>query len=89
MTPESVTHIVAQMFMAAFWVCAPLLGIGLATGIVVSLIQIVTSIQDSGFSAIPRLVAFLGGALLLMPWMIHRAMAYAADILGNLSRYAN
>jgi flagellar biosynthetic protein FliQ len=77
------------MFLAAFWVCAPLLAIGLVTGIVVSLVQIVTSIQDSGFSSIPRLVAFLGGALLLMPWMIHRGMAYAADILGNLSRYAN
>ena len=89
MTPESVAHIVAQMFLAAFWVCAPLLAIGLATGILVSLIQIVTSIQDAGFSAIPRLVAFLGGALLLMPWMIHRGMVYAADILGNLSRYAH
>ena len=77
------------MFVAAFWVCAPLLAIGLATGIVVSLVQIVTSIQDAGFSAIPRLVAFLGGALLLMPWMIHRSMVYAADILGNLSRYAH
>jgi flagellar biosynthetic protein FliQ len=76
------------MFMAAFWVCAPLLAIGLATGIVVSLVQIVTSIQDTSFSAVPRLAAFLGGSLLLMPWMIHRSMAYAADILGNLSRYA-
>jgi flagellar biosynthetic protein FliQ len=86
-TPESVAHIVGQMFLAAFWVCAPLLVIGLATGILVSLVQIVTSIQDAGFSAIPRLVAFLGGALLLMPWMIHRTMNYATDILGNLNRY--
>jgi flagellar biosynthetic protein FliQ len=88
-TPEGVAHIVGQMFLAAFWVCAPLLAIGMATGILVSLIQIVTSIQDAGFSAIPRLVAFLGGSLLLMPWMIHRATTYAADILGNLARYAH
>ncbi len=89
MTPDAVSHIVGQMFLAAFWVCAPLLGIGLATGIVVSLIQIVTSIQDAGFSAIPRLIAFLGGALLLMPWMIHKTMAYTTDILGNLGHYAH
>jgi flagellar biosynthetic protein FliQ len=87
-SPEAVSHIVAQMFVAAFWICAPLLAIGLATGIVVSLVQIVTSIQDASFSAVPRLAAFLGGALLLMPWMIHHSMTYAADILGNLSRYA-
>ena len=88
MTPDLVAHIVGQMFLAAFWISAPLLGIGLVTGILVSLVQIVTSIQDSGFSAIPRLTAFLGGALLLMPWMIHKSMAYTVDILGNLSRYA-
>lgn len=88
MTPESVAHIVGQMFMAAFWTCAPLLAIGFATGILISLIQIVTSIQDTAFNSIPRLIAFLGGSLLLMPWMIHRSMAYTIDILGNLSRYA-
>jgi flagellar biosynthetic protein FliQ len=88
MTPDGVAHMVGQMFIAAFWIAAPLLGIGLAAGIVVSLIQVVTSIQDSGFSAIPRLIAFLGGSLLLLPWMVHRTMAYATDILGNLSRYA-
>jgi flagellar biosynthesis protein FliQ len=88
-TPEAVAHIIGHMFLTAFWVCAPLLAIGLATGILVSLVQIVTSIQDAGFSAIPRLVAFLGGALLLMPWMIHGAVAYAADMLGNLARYAH
>lgn len=88
MNPDAVAHIIGNMFLSAFWVCAPLLAIGLVTGILVSLIQIVTSIQDAGFSAIPRLVAFLGGALLLMPWMIHRAMTYASDILGNLGHYA-
>jgi len=88
MTPESVAHIVGQMFMTAFWTCAPLLAIGFATGIVISLIQIITSIQDTAFNSIPRLMAFLGGSLLLMPWMIHKSMAYTIDILGNLSRYA-
>jgi flagellar biosynthetic protein FliQ len=87
MTPESVAHLVGQMFIAAFFIAAPLLAVGFITGIVVSLIQVLTSIQDSGFNAIPRLIAFLGGSLLMMPWMVHRAMSYAIDILGNLSRY--
>ena len=88
MTPDGVAHIVGQMFMTAFWTCAPLLAIGFATGIVISLIQIITSIQDTAFNSIPRLMAFLGGSLLLMPWMIHKSMSYTIDILGNLSRYA-
>lgn len=88
MTPESVSHIIGQMFMTAFWIAAPLLAIGFVTGIVISLVQIVTSIQDSGFNSIPRLIAFLGGCLILMPWMVHKSMAYTIDILGNLGRYA-
>ena len=87
MTPDGVAHIVGQMFVAAFWISAPLLAIGFITGIVISLIQVVTSIQDSGFNTIPRLIAFLGGSLLLMPWMVHKAMSYTIGILGDLSRY--
>ena len=88
MTPESVTHTIGSMFLAAFWISAPLLAIGFVVGIVMSLVQVLTSIQDSSFSAIPRLMAFLAGSLLLMPWMIHKSMWYTADILGNLHRYA-
>jgi flagellar biosynthetic protein FliQ len=87
MTPDGVAHIVGQMFIAAFWISAPLLALGFVTGIVISLIQVLTSIQDSGFNSIPRLIAFLGGSLLMMPWMVHKSMAYTIDILGNLSRY--
>lgn len=88
MTPDGVAHLIEQMFLAAFWVAAPLLAIGFATGILVSLIQVLTSLQDAGISSIPRLIAFLGGSLALLPWMVHRAVAYATEILGNLHRYA-
>ena len=87
MTPDAVAHMVGQMFMAAFWIAAPLLALGFVTGIVISLIQVLTSIQDSGFNAIPRLFAFLGGSLVMMPWMVHKAMSYTIEILGNLSSY--
>ena len=87
MSPDGVAHLVGQMFIAAFWISAPLLAIGFIAGIFISLVQVVTSIQDSAFNAIPRLIAFLGGCLVMMPWMVHKSMAYTIDILGNLSRY--
>lgn len=87
MTPDGVAHMVGEMFITAFWISAPLLALGFVTGIAVSLIQVLTSIQDSGFNAIPRLIAFLGGSLLMMPWMVHKAMTYTTGLLGNLSAY--
>ena len=88
MTPDGAAHLVGQMFLAAFWISAPLLAIGFVAGILISLVQIVTSIQDTAFNATPRLVAFLGGCLVLMPWMVHKSMAYTIGILGELNRYA-
>jgi flagellar biosynthesis protein FliQ len=88
MTPDTVVEILRHMLMTAFWLGAPLLAIGFVAAIVVSLVQIATSIQDNAFSAVPRLVAFLVSLLLLLPWMISRSTSYAASILGDLARYA-
>jgi flagellar biosynthetic protein FliQ len=74
--------------MATFWLSAPLLAIGLVAGILVSLVQIITSIQDTAFSAVPRLLAFMLGIMLLLPWMLMKLMDYTTGIIGNLSRFA-
>lgn len=88
MNPQFVIQIIGDALMAAFWICAPLLLICFALSIIVNLIQIATSMQDAVFSTVPRLAACLTGFIFLMPWMLHRASAYASSILGNLSRYA-
>ena len=89
MTPDSVVQIIRQTLMATFWLSAPLLAIGLAAGVLVSLLQIVTSIQDTAFSAVPRLLAFLAGIMLLAPWMLMKLMAYTISIIGELPRFAH
>ncbi len=88
MTPELVVETLRQAFLMTLWLGAPLLVIGFLAGIAVSLIQIVTSIQDTGFSTIPRLVAFLFGIVLLMPWMLQKMTGYTVQVLGDLGRYA-
>ncbi|HXA05002.1 MAG TPA: flagellar biosynthetic protein FliQ [Bryobacteraceae bacterium] len=88
MTPEFVVQILRDTLMTTLWLAAPLLIIGFLAGIVISLIQIVTSIQDSGFSTIPRLVAFLFGTILLMPWMLRRVTDYTILLFSDLGRYA-
>jgi flagellar biosynthetic protein FliQ len=88
MTPDTVVQILRTTLMTAFWLAAPLLAVGFIAGIVVSLVQIATSMQDNAFSTVPRLIAFLTAILILLPWMLQRSMAYAISILGDLGRYA-
>ena len=88
MTPDSVVQIIRDALMMAFWVATPMLAIGFVVGIVISLVQIATSMQDTAFSTVPRLIAFLAGILLLLPWMLQKTMSYTIGILGDLGRYA-
>ena len=87
MTPELVVQVMRQALMAAFWLSAPLLIVGFIAGLVISLVQIATSMQDNSFSTFPRLAAFLAGVMLLLPWMLSRAMSYTTALFGDLGRY--
>ena len=88
MTPESVVEIIRQALMMTFWLSAPLLALAFVVGILISLVQIVTSMQDNAFSTVPRLAAFLGGLLVFLPWILSRLMAYTISIFANLGDYA-
>lgn len=88
MTPALAVDIFRQALWTTFWLSLPLLAIGLVVGIVVSLVQVATSIQDSSFSAVPRLAAFLFGLLILLPWMTTKLMSFTTALLGDFNRYA-
>jgi flagellar biosynthetic protein FliQ len=88
MNAQAVVDLLRQTMLTAFWVGLPLLMIGFIVGIFMSLVQIVTSMQDSAFATVPRLIAFLFGLLLLLPWMLMKMVVYTTALFGDLSRYA-
>jgi len=88
MTPGTVVGIIRDCLMTTFWLAAPLLAIGFISGLVISLVQIATSMQDSAFSTIPRLIAFLFALVLMMPWMLQKLCGYTVVLLGDFARYA-
>jgi flagellar biosynthesis protein FliQ len=89
MTPENAIQVIREALMAAFWLSLPLLAIGFCVGIVMNLIQVATSLQDSAFSTFPRLVAFLGGLVLLMPWMLNKLTSYTSAVFTTIAKYGH
>ena len=89
MTPENAIHIIREALMAAFWLSLPLLAFGFCVGIVMNLIQVATSLQDSAFSTFPRLAAFLGGFIILMPWMLNRITTYTSAVFADIAKYGH
>jgi len=88
MNAQSVVDLIAGMLWSCFWVSLPLLAVGLVAGVIISLLQIVTSIQDPSFSAVPRLLAFFAAILLMLPWMILRLTTYTCHLFQDLAKYA-
>ncbi len=89
MTTSEVVALMRNVFMTTFWLSVPLLAVGFVIGIVMSLAQIITSIQDSSFSTVPRLGAFLAALLFAMPWMLAKIIAYTTGLLGNLGQFSH
>ncbi len=89
MTPEMAVDLFRHTLLETFWLSLPILAIGFSVGVVVSLLQVLTSIQDTSFGAVPRLAAFLFGLLLLLPWMTAKIVSYTAALFGDFSLYAH
>lgn len=89
MSQQFVIEIIRQALMTALWIGLPLLAVMFVVGIVISLLQIVTSIQDPSFSTVPRLAGFFITFLILLPWIVMRMVDYTQRILGNLAHYAH
>jgi flagellar biosynthetic protein FliQ len=83
-----VADLVRATLMAAFWAVLPLMLAGFVAGVAINLLQIVTSIQDPSFSAVPRLVAFLAAVVVCLPWIVGRLVAFTTTLLGDLAKYA-
>lgn len=89
MTSGQVVDLIRHALLTALMISLPMLATGFIVGIVMSLMQILTSIQDSSFSTVPRLLVFLGALLLAMPWMLTSLTSYTTGLLGDLGRFAH
>jgi flagellar biosynthetic protein FliQ len=68
-------------------VSGPLLITALVVGLVVSITQVVTSIQDMTMSFVPRIIAVLVVFLLALPWMMNVLLSFTAQLFSQLGRY--
>lgn len=89
MTTAAVVDLIRTAFLTTFWLCLPILSVGFIIGIIMSLAQILTSIQDSAFSSVPRLLAFLTALLVALPWMLTKLMTYTTMLFGDLGRFTH
>ncbi|KAB2335432.1 flagellar biosynthesis protein FliQ [Cytobacillus gottheilii] len=87
MTPEAVISIAERGVMTVLLICGPLLILALVVGLVVSIFQATTQIQEQTLAFIPKIVAVFVGLIFFAPWMLSHLISYANEIFTNLTRY--
>ena len=87
MNPDLVGQIARDAIEITLYLSLPILGVGLVVGVLVSLFQTVTSIQDASVVFVPKLVVVLLVLLFLSPWMMRKMVSYTEQIIVNLPQY--
>jgi len=86
MSIDQASDIVRQTLALAFVVAAPVLLVGLVVGLIVSIFQAVTHIQEQTLVFVPKIVAMAGAAVLMAPWIATRLSEYAAAMFAGSGR---
>ena len=71
--------------MFSLYIMAPFVGVILIVGLVTSLVQSVTSIQEATLTFVPKLIALAGVMLLLAPWVLRLLSEYTVQCLMRIS----
>lgn len=87
MTPEMVTEIGRQAIETTLLVSAPMLGLSLVVGLLVSIFQAMTQINEATLSFVPKVVAVFGALLLFLPWMMGVLITFMTQLMTNIPLY--
>ncbi len=89
MTPELVTELGRQAVETTLLVSAPMLGLSLVIGLLVSIIQAMTQINEATLTFVPKILGIFVASLLFFPWMLGVLISFTTSLLTNIPLYAH
>ena len=84
MNQDTVINLATQAMTLALKIAGPMLLLGLVIGLLVSIFQAVTSIQEQSLSFIPKIVGVAVLIVILGPWMLSHVISYAQNLYSSI-----
>jgi len=82
-----ILRLASQTLETALLVSAPMLAAGLIVGVIISVVQIITSIHDTALAFVPRIVVTFVVFLIVFPWMMATMVSYTHTLLASFQPY--
>jgi flagellar biosynthetic protein FliQ len=87
MSSEFVLSLAERGIYTTLLVAGPLLILALAVGLLVSIFQATTQIQEQTLAFIPKIIAVLVGLVVFGPWMLTTMVEFTLDLFTNLNQF--
>jgi flagellar biosynthesis protein FliQ len=87
MSDATVMTLMQRALETLMWITGPMLAVAIVVGVVVSLIQTLTSIQDQTFSFAPRVVAMFVVFLISFPWALQVIVTFTSALFSDFTPY--
>ncbi len=87
MNSELVVRIAKEAIEITLYISLPIMGVGLVVGLIVSLFQAMTQINEMTLAFVPKIVAVLLSLLFLLPWMIQKMVFYTEQLILQMPKY--
>jgi flagellar biosynthetic protein FliQ len=84
---DAAMALTSDMLWTAVLLAAPVIGISTLTGLAVSILQVVTQIQESSLAFVPKLLAAVATLLVLGGWMLSTLARYATQVISSIPSY--
>ena len=86
-TPELAITLTNEMLWTGILMALPVLGLSTLVGLLVSIIQVVTQIQDISLTFVPKMLTVALAMVFIGPWMMGVLVEFARSVIGNIPSY--
>jgi flagellar biosynthesis protein FliQ len=83
MTPDDIVVLGRDAMLVTLLASAPMLISGMIIGLLISILQSVTQIQEITLSFVPKIVVVMASFVLFLPWMLSVVMSFVRPLLGG------
>ncbi|WP_122156053.1 flagellar biosynthesis protein FliQ [Paraburkholderia phenazinium] len=84
MSADQALQMMSQLFWNSLLIAGPILAATLVVGLLVSVFQVVTQLQEMSLSYVPKLAVAVIVTVVLAPWMLARLTGFATSLFNNI-----
>jgi len=87
MNSDVALRLFGELLWTALLIGAPILGMTMLVGLAISVLQVVTQVQEMSLSFIPKIIAAVIAVVLFGPWMLRKLLLYSSSLIAGIPSY--